>query len=79
MINLQKSLGDKLKAKGFEIDARQFKTHITVARNKDTRENINLKLPNIGELSWEVNSFELMKSNLLPDGAEYEVIKSFTL
>jgi len=79
LINLQKSLGDKLYAQGFEIDTRQFKKHITLARNKDVREMLNLNLPSIGELEWEVKSFELMKSNLLPDGAEYEVIKSFEL
>jgi len=79
LINLQKALADKLKAQGFEIDSRPFKTHITVARNKDSRQTLNLDPPEIGKLNWLVDSFELMKSNLLPDGAEYEVIKSFKL
>jgi 2'-5' RNA ligase len=79
LINLQKFLGDKLNKQGFEIDSRPFKTHITVARNEDSQEMLALALPDIGELEWKVNSFELMKSSLLPDGAEYEVIKSFKL
>jgi len=79
LINLQKSLGDKLKKAGFEIDTRPWQTHVTVARNKNTREPMNIKLPSIGELEWDVQSFELMSSKLLPDGAEYDVVKSFNL
>lgn len=79
LINLQKSLGDKLKKAGYEIDTRPWQTHVTVARNKNAREPMNLELPKIGKLSWDTKSFELMRSKLLPDGAEYEVVKSFKL
>lgn len=79
LINLQKRLGRELEKIGLDIDKRAWQTHITVARNKDARKPLNLDLPQLPELSWEVNSFELMQSNLLPDGAEYEIIKSFNL
>jgi len=39
-----------------------------------------LILPEIKKgLGWKMQSFELMKSNLLADGAEYEIVKSFKL
>jgi len=78
-INLHDELGQELKKAGFEIDKRPWQTHVTVARNKNPQP-IKLDLPKITEgLEWQVKSFELMKSELMPDGAEYEIIKSFKL
>jgi 2'-5' RNA ligase len=76
---LQKELGQELEKIGFEIDKRRFNAHITVCRNKNPFRPLNLKLPELNPLSFTANSFELMKSNLLSDGAEYEVVESFNL
>ncbi|MBU0649442.1 RNA 2',3'-cyclic phosphodiesterase, partial [Patescibacteria group bacterium] len=79
LINLQKRLGQKLEKIRLDIDKRAWQTHITVARNKNNTGPMDLNLPELPRLAWEVSSFELMQSNLLPDGAEYEIIKSFYL
>lgn len=75
---LYQSLSGLLQENGFKTDSRPFRSHITVARNKFTQK-VTPSLPKFEPLSWQVDSFELMKSNLLPDGAEYEVLESFPL
>jgi len=79
LLNLQKDIGVHLKSAGYEIEKRPWQSHITVARNKNFNNQINLKLPGLSKLEWEISSFELMQSQLLPDGAEYETVKSFAL
>lgn len=78
LVSLHKALGRSLQDAGFQIDKRPWKTHVTVSRNKSPRP-AKLHLPQIGQLKWTMKSFELMKSVLLPDGAEYVVLESFEL
>jgi 2'-5' RNA ligase len=59
-----------------------FHPHATIARVKSVRDKKGLvdsiqQSRDFGEL--EVKSFELMKSELLIDGPQYEIIKSFNL
>lgn len=79
IIEMHQALSQELKNHHFEVDPRPFDAHITVARIKNNSIPLNLHLPETGEMSWPVESFELMKSNLLPDGAEYDIIESFKL
>ena len=79
LIRLHDELARELEQSGFKIDKRPWQTHVTVARNKSPRPK-KLILPEIKKgLDWKMQSFELMKSNLLADGAEYEIVKSFKL
>lgn len=79
LADIQTEIGRQLERAGFEIDRRPWRTHLTVARNKDSGTRLNLDLPEVPGLAWTVRSFELMQSNLEADGAEYTIIKSFEL
>jgi RNA 2',3'-cyclic 3'-phosphodiesterase len=72
------------KACGIDKEKRPFRPHLTVARlrNPPTEELkraiIEKKAIEIGE-SFCINTFELMKSTLRTNGAEYSIVKSFPL
>lgn len=73
--NLQISIASAVKDFANKTENRPFRPHLTLARNKGRikffKEDIDLK--------FRVESFELMESRLLKDGAEYRVIESFKL
>jgi 2'-5' RNA ligase len=72
MEQLQKELSEKL---GLEI-SRSFRPHITLARAR------NRGVPHFSkEISFEiqVESIEVMKSELRPEGPKYSIIKSIKL
>ncbi|MCD5396320.1 MAG: RNA 2',3'-cyclic phosphodiesterase [Candidatus Pacebacteria bacterium] len=86
LANLQKDLEDsifklstyKYKTKG----ARPFSPHITLARIKVWEFRRLEDKPEIDEeidLTFEVNSFEIMESFLKRSGAEYEILESLPL
>ncbi|MFA5930491.1 MAG: RNA 2',3'-cyclic phosphodiesterase [Candidatus Micrarchaeia archaeon] len=61
----------------FGLQREKFSVHVTVARSKGAGD-IDAFLKNAGEVcTFEVNSFVLMRSRLLPQGASYEVLKEF--
>lgn len=71
---LQKRLGQELSRKGFEIDPRLFKTHITLGRVKSQGGRVKgLDLP-VTPVSWLVEKVELMESRLTPEGPIYQEI-----
>ncbi len=74
-VEMQKRLDEKLAPFGFARDEKEFRPHLTIGRvksNRKTRELIALadsyRLP---PLSFNVNEFVLMKSELHPAGARY--------
>ncbi len=75
---LQKELGEELEPLGIEVDKREWQMHITLARLKAPVKIQMVKL-NVQNLSFEVKSIDLMKSELTPFGARYSVLKSFKL
>lgn len=79
LFQLYKSLATQLATAGYETDKRPWRSHITVARNKEPLGKADLQLPELPKNKWMVESFELMKSTLTPDGPIYEVVKSFKL
>jgi len=78
LANLQKNLGQDLEKIGIEVDHRAWQPHLTLARivGPTQFKTENIKLP---RLEIPVTSIKLMESQLLPNGAEYEVLASFTL
>lgn len=79
---LQKEIGKELENLGIEIDKRPWQIHITLARLKaptPLRITTNFNELRIKNLSFEVKSIELMKSELRPDGARYTIWQSFKL
>jgi 2'-5' RNA ligase len=79
LLNLQKNLGLKLGSAGYDIDKRPWRSHITAARNKEPAQRLDLKLPPLPNDKWIVESFDLMKSTLTPNGPVYQLVKSFDL
>ncbi|MFH1685402.1 MAG: RNA 2',3'-cyclic phosphodiesterase [Candidatus Micrarchaeota archaeon] len=62
---------------GFPGDER-FSAHITIARVRKRIDLKNFIEKNCGEFGkFEVDSFELIKSTLLPQGPEYSVVEKF--
>lgn len=66
---------------GQQPDARPFRLHVTLARLKNhpsltlpLQGREALKLPMAVDWKEKVNSFVLMESHLLPQGADYEVL-----
>lgn len=79
--DLQKSLSGGL---GFNPEKRVFSPHITLARIKEWEwKKIDLEeRPEIAEdinLSFSVESIEVMESNLRSNGAEYSIFESHSL
>jgi 2'-5' RNA ligase len=79
---LQKELGRGLVQIGIGIDKRPWRAHITLGRVKDklsqTLYSI-VKSTKIKNKNFAVNSFELMESELKPDGAKYTIVASYQL
>ncbi len=68
---------------GFEREKREFKAHITLARIKDPHIKIDPKI--LEEISRDeicnfiVDKITLYRSDLLPEGAKYSIIKELQL
>ena len=79
IIRLQKELRRGLLNLGLEVDDRNWVPHITIGRVKDY--GLKFSIPNmqIEPIEWEVNSIDLMGSELRPAGPEYSVIRKFKL
>jgi len=78
LVSLQKNLGEELKKIGIDVDHRVWHPHLTLARivGPCQFKTEQIKLPT---LEIPIKSIELMESQLLPKGAEYRIIESYTL
>jgi len=76
---IQEKIRLKLKEKGFGVDKRSFKPHLTIARVKSAKNRKEL-ISVIKELSaiycgiQEITSLKLKKSVLKPEGPEYSTL-----
>ena len=64
-----------LRGCGCAIDTRPFRTHITVMRKGRRKPD----LPAIDPVRWDIESFVLVRSELRPEGAHYEVVRRWAL
>ena len=60
---------------GFPVEKRAFKAHMTLMR-RASRSPGRVMFDSIG---WKVDRFVLVKSNLTPKGAQYEVVEEWSL
>lgn len=81
ILELQKKIDEALLLK-FPADQR-FLAHLTLGRIKSLKDKKKflelLESIKIEELSFDINSFELMKSELTKDGPKYTVLKKYDL
>ena len=83
LIELATRLCSGLRAAGFELEARPFRPHLTVARVKrgcerDAERALRTVAP--GEVArFHVGRLLLMKSELSPKGARHEEVRAFPL
>ena len=77
LIELVGGLNRALTACGFHPDTRPFHAHVTLARNVRLRGR--LREQPIKPLAWRVNEFVLAESKTRPEGARYEVLRTWKL
>lgn len=75
LAELAVALASELKAKGFRTESRNFKSHVTLIRK--AREPG--ELPQLPAMSWPVEEFVLVRSQLSAEGPRYEVLERFAL
>jgi len=82
LMKLQQEISLKLKAEGFEIEEREFTAHIALGRVKRKGLRLDENLLNnlsIPKLIFTVQSIDIMKSELFPEGPKYNIVKSYKL
>jgi 2'-5' RNA ligase len=67
LYNLQKKLHQSLTDKGFELEDREYKPHITIGREVKLEDSFNTnELNNVaGKIKIEINKVDLMKSEFV--------------
>ena len=77
LLALVRELNQRLIACDFEPETRPFQVHLTLAR--DVR-GVRLRSDQVvGPLAWSVRQFSLVASQTLPEGARYEILKTWRL
>ncbi|PIR67086.1 MAG: RNA 2',3'-cyclic phosphodiesterase [Parcubacteria group bacterium CG10_big_fil_rev_8_21_14_0_10_36_14] len=77
---IRANLGDELNKIGIETDARSWEAHISLARIKFGKVDFARIQKEVGEnVSWVVDSFDLVESELTTEGPIYKIIKKFLL
>lgn len=75
LLALVRELNQRLIACDFEPETRPFQAHLTLARDvRGQRLDRAIK-----PLAWKVSQFALVASQTLPEGARYEVLKTWGL
>lgn len=69
-------LAEKLRAAGFELEARPFAAHATLSRNVVA---VPAKLPPLAPIAWPVADFALVASRSTDAGSRYEVRRRWAL
>lgn len=72
------SLHEKLVLRGISSDYKQWKPHVTLGRIKANFISLK-KMENSGKINFNADSVEIIESKLSTNGAEYKILKSFTL
>jgi 2'-5' RNA ligase len=79
IIKLKSLINENLKFYNFDLEEREFKPHITLARARGNQlkgKQTNIILKN---MKFKTESIEVMQSQLHPGGAKYKVVESFEL
>lgn len=92
LLDLVRDLSIGLARCGYELETRPFKVHVTVARNaRGQRHGARGRVPELAgaqavdaargalPFEWPVDHFCLVQSQMLPDGARYQILKKWPL
>jgi 2'-5' RNA ligase len=82
LYKLHESIENSMQKLGFDKEKRSFKPHITILRNKISKDLEILekfKNYNLGNIEFVGKEVQLMKSTLLPTGSEYKIIEKYEL
>ncbi len=79
LVALQKEIGKILRTQNLPMETRPFVPHITLGRVKYFPRQPILPVVKINPLEFEINSFELMASELTPTGPEYKILEKYKL
>ncbi|NNE37776.1 MAG: RNA 2',3'-cyclic phosphodiesterase [Gammaproteobacteria bacterium] len=74
LIKLVNNLSDLAVKNNIFIDDRPYRPHVTLARN--IKSNMRINPPSI---PWSVSNFCLVESKTLPQGANYQILHSWSL
>ena len=75
LLELVKELNSLLLSQGIKPDSRPYQPHLTIARKAAAMpRQLDFK-----PIDWRIDSFCLVQSNTLPEGAVYEVIEAWPL
>ena len=72
---LQRELARRIAGSGIELETRPFAAHITLVRRIGTIVRRRLTSP----ITWHIDSFALVASELARDGARYRVLETWSL
>jgi 2'-5' RNA ligase len=74
LVRLRARLGAALEARGFPVERREFRPHVTLARGCVRR------VPALVEpVAWRVSRITLMASDTRPEGAQYRELAAWPL
>ncbi|PJA47739.1 RNA 2',3'-cyclic phosphodiesterase [Candidatus Uhrbacteria bacterium CG_4_9_14_3_um_filter_36_7] len=79
LLHLRKQLADILFSSRFDLDLKQWHSHITIGRTKVLAETICPEKIQVEPLKFYVNFFVLMESNLRSTGPIYSPVEEFKL
>ena len=75
LLGLVAKINGLLKRQGIKVDSRPYAPHLTISR-KVSRQPREFEFDPI---DWEIDSFCLVQSSTLPDGAVYETVGTWPL
>ncbi len=75
LTHLAGDLYERLRAEGFRLESRPFRPHLTLLRKVVSAP----ELPSLPALTWPVDGFSLVASELSHEGARYHVLGRWPL
>lgn len=78
LAGLKKDLDEGLARLGFEVEARDFKPHVTLGRAKDGCRRLGT-LPMMAETAFVLDTLALMRSTPGPGGSVYTPLETYAL
>ena len=75
LLELVTAVNTLIQAQGIRPDTRPYRPHLTIARKTGKKPAEIACLP----VDWRIDSFCLVQSNTLPEGAVYEIIETWPL